>query len=202
MNSSLIQCPACSKQVSAQAVSCIQCGHPFSSSVINMNAVFGVLGIGCLLILGLGLYKVNPEIGDLAATAFEARGAEPEKNTASLMELDNLPGKLKGAFITANASADLSYIAEKMHRNARPYWNQHYKVDRIYFSPDQRLLRISYWVKADITEGDIPVGVFASSYCNDSAYQIFRDYGVMGHIVFKNENAEVASRTVDPNACT
>ena len=201
MSATLISCPACSRQVSMAAASCIHCGHPIKSSGINMNAVTWLLGIGCVLILGLGIYKNNPVVKELAATWFEFTDHVSSENISSPATLNYPSKRARVAFITADAREDLSSIADQLHHNARPYWNQHYKVDRIHFAPDQRLLRISYWVQPDIAENDIPMGVFVNSYCRDSAYQIFRDYGVTGHIIFKNESTEVASRNVDPNTC-
>ena len=57
MSATLISCPACSRQVSMAAVSCIHCGHPIKSSGISMNLVAWLLGVSCALILGLGLYR-------------------------------------------------------------------------------------------------------------------------------------------------
>ncbi len=63
MNSSLIQCPACSKQVSAQAVSCIQCGHPLKAKSNAGRSVGLVLGTAFLAAIALAAYKFDMHAG-------------------------------------------------------------------------------------------------------------------------------------------
>ena len=63
MNSSLIQCPACSKQVSPQAVSCIQCGHPLRSKSISGRSAVYALGIAFLGAMMMAAYKFDMHAG-------------------------------------------------------------------------------------------------------------------------------------------
>src|SRR5436853_2452901 len=44
----LIKCAACDKEVSAQAVSCPNCGHPLSKTASTKSSA---AGIGCLVII-------------------------------------------------------------------------------------------------------------------------------------------------------
>ena len=63
MNSSLIQCPACSKQVFAQAVSCIQCGHPLKAKSNAGRSAGLVLGTAFLAAIAMAAYKFDMHAG-------------------------------------------------------------------------------------------------------------------------------------------
>ena len=202
MSIALVNCPACSRQVSPASSSCIGCGHPIKSLGKSTVVVAWLFGAVFVIALGFQLHKkefihsdfldgwmVNDKINLTSQIPEPSEGSERVRPEISTM------------LLSARTKKDLSDIARQLNNKARPYWNQYYKVDRIAFEPTERLLRISYWVQPDISELEIPIGVFVKSYCRDEAYQIFRDYNVAGHVIFKNQNSDVLSRTIHPEDC-
>ena len=59
MNNSLIHCPACSKKVSAQAVSCIQCGHSLKAKLNAGRSIGLVLGTAFFAAIAMAAYKFD-----------------------------------------------------------------------------------------------------------------------------------------------
>ena len=164
-----------------------------------MMAVVWLCGAICVFALGFQVHKkelINSEwmtIGDkFSAVQVPPSSKSPERGRPVVSTI----------LLSTKTRKDLSDIARQLNSKARPYWNQYYKVDRIAFEPTERLLRISYWVQPDISELEIPIGIFIASYCRDDAYQIFRDYNVAGHILFKNQNSDVLSQVIEPGACS
>ncbi len=202
MSVALINCPACSRQVSTASSSCIGCGHPMKSLGNATVVVAWLFSAVCALALGFQFHKKEFFDSDLldgwmAGGKIDTAAQMPAPTEGS----ERVIPEINTMLLSAKTRRDLSDIARQLNNKARPYWNQYYKVDRIAFEPTERLLRISYWVQPDISELEIPIGVFVKSYCRDEAYQIFRDYNVVGHIVFKNQNSDVLSRTIHPGAC-
>ena len=203
MSAALVSCPACSKQISMAAASCIHCGHPMRSSGSVLRVGTWFMAMACLSILVMGLYRTNvinlESLQDWALPDLASFASAPVSSQAVPTVLDE---QSTTQIMSAHSRADLTEIADDLSRRASPYWNEYYKVGRITFSPNEHQLTISYSVKAGMDENDIPVGVFAGSYCRDSAYQIFRDYRVKGHIVFKNEKGELLRHEIDPSTCS
>ena len=161
------------------------------------------MAMACLSILVMGLYRTNvinlESLQDWSFPDLASFSSAPVSSQAVPTVLDAQPTT---RHMSAHSRADLTEIADDLSRRASPYWNEYYKVGRINFSPNEHLLTISYWVKEGMDESDIPVGVFAGSYCRDSAYQIFRDYRVTGHIVFRNEKTELLRHEINPATCS
>lgn len=203
MSATLVSCPACSRQISMAAKGCIHCGHPMRSSGSAMRVGTWFMAMACLSILVMGLYRTNvinlESLQDWSLPDLASFSSAPASSQA-VPTASNIQSTTRN--MSAHSRADLTEIADDLSRRASPYWNEYYKVGRIKFSPNEHLLTISYWVKEGMDETDIPVGVFAGSYCRDSAYQIFRDYKVKGHIVFRNERAELVRHEIDPATCS
>src|SRR5437868_10914846 len=68
----LIKCAACDKEVSAQAVSCPNCGHPLSKTASTKSSA---AGIGCLVIIVV--------IGALAAIGSGSSGTSSSTQAPS-----------------------------------------------------------------------------------------------------------------------
>lgn len=163
MNSSLIKCPACSKQVSAQAVSCIQCGHPLKSKSTFGRGVVYAIGFGLLGVMAMAAYKFDVHAGWLekqTVTPVAYAKADPVIPTMSEREL----------------AIELQAFTYRANRSLPHKPNPMLTLQRIHYKPKPNRLTYDYELNAGAGIAGVDLKTIRPAlmnrYCNHADFEM------------------------------
>ena len=169
MNSSLIQCPACSKQVSAEAVSCIQCGHPLRSKSIGGRGVGYALGIAFLSAMAMAAFKF-----DMHAEWFEKGAVTP----VTYVQVDPVTPSMSERELTL----ELQAFTIRANRTLPHRPNPMLTLQRIHYKPKPNRLTYDYELNtaAGMTGVDLKTvrPALMNRYCNHEDFAMAASHSV------------------------
>ena len=188
--SNLIRCAACCREVSTAAKQCMHCGHPVKHNA-PYNWPWIAIAAGMLLVVAVGAYRILPILLSDSPTTTAGSPKSSQAND-SAFGANSLP-EAKVTYIPPPSGGrvaskrELSAAAQKLDAAAAPYWNHVYKIDRIYYSPEEHTLNIDYLVREAFEEVDRTMlhAIHQNSFCTSAAHAIFRLSGVTAQWSFR-----------------
>lgn len=170
MDYSLVQCPACSRQVSAAARSCVQCGHPLKSSVVSSKGVLALLMAGLLSITGLAAYKL-----DMHAGLFEVKSkATPVSYTEQVAAAPRMSEK--------ELAVELQAFALRANRTLPHRPNPMLTLERISYKPKPHRLTYDYELNVAARSNGVDLEnvrpALMRRYCQEETFQLASNNGV------------------------
>lgn len=170
----------------------MNCGHPLKvRSAYTWLLVMLVLST--FAVVAVGLYRMLPLIMDSTFSTAPDSGVS-KQDTDGSFGASSLPSSaekytqlpLDGRQPTKR---ELSGAAQKLDAAAVPYWNHVYKSDRIYYYPTDHVLNIDYLVREEFQEVNKTMlhATHRNTYCNATAYSIFRYAGVSARWSFRSD---------------
>ena len=169
MSASLIQCPACSRQVSAQAVTCIQCGHPLRSRRYRAIGPVQMLAASFLVVAIVGSYKLG---------LFDGVSLQPQPANAEVIAVKPVIPEMTDAEL----GRELHAFSLRANRTLPHRPNPMLTLQRIRFEPKPHRLTYDYELNVSAKMSNVDLTTIRPAlmkrYCYDEEFQLASSHGV------------------------
>ena len=168
----LISCPACGAQISAQAKSCIHCGHPIKKTR-SASGLLPFLILLMLLVAGLGaVFQLNP---DLRWQDFLPAAADSQQLPTTAIEP---PKKLDKSTL----QKELQAYAIRLNRLTPYKPNPVLTLQKVYVDNKPASIIFEYELAEGYDESQLRSGmvrkILMSRYCEDEEFAFLKVNGV------------------------
>jgi len=164
----LINCPACSAKISAEAKSCIHCGHPLKNST-NYSGLLPLTVLLMFLVAGLGaVFQLNPDLRWKDLFPGSSVPEEPSSEPAQpLQKLDK-----------SKLQKELQAYAIRLNRLTPYKPNPLLTLQKVYVDNKPASIIFDYELVDTYDDGQLRSGevrsILMTRYCEDEDFAMFK----------------------------